>query len=98
MTDALPSHKEGDEILQDVAGPCCFAGDIIAHQRLLPRLEPGDYVVAHDTGAYYFSTPFYYNSLPPPAVHGYSSADGGVPTFEVVKRGQSLEEVLAIVG
>ncbi len=98
VLDADGNPKEGGEILQDVAGPCCFAGDIIAHQRLLPPLEPGDWVLAHDTGAYYFSTPFYYNSLPPPAVHGYGTDAAGAVAFETVKRGQTLDEVLAIVG
>jgi diaminopimelate decarboxylase len=50
---------------QDIAGPCCFAGDILAHQRELPLLEPGDHVLIHDTGGYYFSSPYVYNSLPP---------------------------------
>ena len=92
--DAEGNPKQGVETLQDVAGPCCFAGDIIAHQRLLPEIEPGDYVLAHDTGAYYFSTPFYYNSLPPPPVYGYS---GTQPGFEVIKRAQDMDEVLGIV-
>ena len=58
-----PKHDEPVE--QDVAGPCCFAGDILAHKRMLPLLEPNDYIVVHDTGGYYFSSPYFYNSLPP---------------------------------
>ncbi len=61
--------KSGNEELQDVAGPLCFAGDMIGTGRLLPLIEPGDYVVLHDTGAYYFSNPFYYNALCAPAVY-----------------------------
>ena len=56
--------KKGDVVAQDIAGPCCFAGDLVATERSLPRLEPGDLVMIHDTGGYYFSTPFFYNSLP----------------------------------
>ncbi|MFJ5834177.1 diaminopimelate decarboxylase [Streptomyces sp. NPDC093089] len=55
---------------QDVAGPLCFAGDVVAHERLLPELSEGDLVVLHDTGAYYFSAPWAYNSMPRPGVYG----------------------------
>lgn len=47
---------------QDIAGPCCFGGDIIAHERELPLVEQDDWVVAHDTGGYYLSAWSYYNS------------------------------------
>jgi diaminopimelate decarboxylase len=58
-----PKHTQ--HVAQDIAGPCCFAGDIIAHERELPLLEPDDHVLVHDTGGYYFSSPYIYNSLPP---------------------------------
>lgn len=70
--DAQARPKAGPIVAQDVAGPCCFAGDVIAHGRLMPLLEPGDWVMAQDTGAYYFSTPFHYNALPPVPVYGAS--------------------------
>lgn len=72
-TQARP--KSGPKVVQDVAGPCCFAGDVVAHARALPLLEPGDFVMLHDTAAYYFSTPFVYNSLPAIPVYGISGAD-----------------------
>lgn len=87
--------KRGEPVPQDVAGPCCFAGDIIAHQRRLPLLEPDDIVLAHDTGAYYFSTPFQYNSLPRPAVWGFTIGAGGRVEFEPVRAEETIEEVLA---
>ena len=61
--EGRPKHET--LVAQDIAGPCCFAGDILAHQRMLPLLEPGDHVLIHDTGGYYFSSPYIYNSLPP---------------------------------
>ena len=79
---------------QDVAGPCCFAGDIIASHRLLPLLEPGDWVLLHDTGAYYFSTPFVYNSLPRVAVHGFRLAGDGV-RFQLLRREETVAELVA---
>lgn len=63
--DACARPKYENMVEQDIAGPCCFAGDILAHQRPLPLLEPGDHVLIHDTGGYYFSSPYIYNSLPP---------------------------------
>lgn len=69
--DAAGKRKPGgNECHQDVAGPCCFAGDVVATNRLLPPMVQGDVVALLDTGAYYASTPFDYNSLPLPGVYG----------------------------
>lgn len=81
--------KKGERIAQDVAGPCCFAGDIVAHARPLPLLEPGDFVMLHDTGAYYFSTPFVYNSLPAIPVYGVSGNDDALKVEEL-QQGHAL--------
>lgn len=70
--------RGGVSAQQDVAGPCCFAGDMIAQRRELPVLEPGDVVGVLDTGAYYASTPFDYNSLPLPGVYGARHQSGAV--------------------
>lgn len=86
--------KAGPKVPQDVAGPCCFAGDIVASRRLLPLLEPEDWVLLHDTGAYYFSTPFVYNSLPRIAVHGFN-VQGDNVGFSMLRREESIAEVVA---
>lgn len=83
--------KNGRPVVQDVAGPCCFAGDLVATARELPLLEEGDLVALPDTGAYYFSTHFAYNSLPRPAVHGYS---GPGPAFRTLRPAQTLEDLV----
>ncbi|WP_019547095.1 hypothetical protein [Streptomyces sulphureus] len=95
--DAAGEPKAAAELVQDVAGPCCFAGDLVARGARLPELEPGDIVALYDTGAYYFSTPFQYNSLPRPAVHAFRQHAGGV-RFSLVRPAQRLEEVLAESG
>ncbi|NUP77205.1 MAG: diaminopimelate decarboxylase [Nonomuraea sp.] len=96
--DAAGDPKDGPLRAQDVAGPCCFAGDVVAHARELPELAEGDIVVLYDTGAYYFSTPWAYNSLPYPAVHGFTVApDGGVRLAEV-RAAQTLDEIAAASG
>jgi diaminopimelate decarboxylase len=39
----------------NLAGPLCFAGDIVVRNRELPKMHPEDYVVIHDTGGYTFA-------------------------------------------
>lgn len=79
----------------DVAGPCCFAGDLVARGRELPEIQPGDIVALLDTGAYYASTPFSYNSLPLPPVYGVELGSED-PCFDEVRRGESVaDRVLA---
>jgi diaminopimelate decarboxylase len=96
--DSSGRVKTGDQVLQDIAGPCCFAGDMIGTERKLPLIEPGDYVVLHDTGAYYFSNPYYYNSLPAPSVYAASQLSEDEVGFTIWRRQQTLEQMLAVVG
>ena len=96
--DSDGHEKVGNEVVQDVAGPCCFAGDMLGRDRLLPLIESGDYVMLHDTGAYYFSNPFYYNSLPASAVYGARVSATGSIEFDVWREQQSIDEMLAVLG
>ncbi|WP_103890616.1 type III PLP-dependent enzyme domain-containing protein [Actinacidiphila yanglinensis] len=96
--DAKGVEKGGEPVVQDVAGPCCFAGDLVAKGRSLPLLEPGDHVALLDTGAYYFSNHFAYNSLPRPAVYGYRVHPDGAVDFSPVRAAQTQEELLAESG
>ncbi|AEW94442.1 MULTISPECIES: type III PLP-dependent enzyme domain-containing protein [Streptomycetaceae] len=98
--DPLGRPKDGEPVVQDVAGPCCFAGDLVAEGRALPPLAEGDWVALPDTGAYYFSTPYQYNSIPRPGVHGYV-CDTDVPSgvrFGTVRAPQTLAGVVAESG
>ncbi|MCR6490257.1 diaminopimelate decarboxylase [Amycolatopsis sp. OK19-0408] len=96
--DAQGRPKTGLEVPQDIAGPLCFAGDLLAKERPLPLLEPGDLVVAHDTGAYYFGAHYAYNTLPRPAVHGFTVSAHGHVEFTPIRRAQSLAELVADAG
>ncbi|MEU0144727.1 diaminopimelate decarboxylase [Streptomyces sp. NPDC006288] len=89
--------RSGPQMVQDVAGPCCFAGDVVARARELPELREGDFVVLYDTGAYYFSTPWSYNSLPRPAVYGFAGESGAL-RFAPVRDAQTLDSVAAESG
>ncbi|MCQ4080493.1 diaminopimelate decarboxylase [Streptomyces sp. RB6PN25] len=98
--DAKGRPKSGEPVVQDVTGPCCFAGDIVAHRRELPLLAEGDLVALPDTGAYYFSTHYAYNSLPRPGIYGYDG-DANEPhgvRFTTVRAPQTLDEIVAESG
>ncbi|MBW8794729.1 MAG: diaminopimelate decarboxylase [Streptomyces sp.] len=96
--DAKGRPKEGAPVVQDVAGPACFAGDLLAEGRVLPPLEQGDIAAALDTGAYYFGSHYSYNSLARPGVYGFApDGDGGV-AFAVVREPQTVAEVVAESG
>jgi diaminopimelate decarboxylase len=98
VADASGKAKQGKEVLQDIAGPLCFAGDMLGTDRMLSEIEPGDYVVLHDTGAYYFSNPFFYNALAASAVYGAQIAEEGPVLFDVWRRQQTLDDTLAVIG
>ncbi|WP_418957426.1 diaminopimelate decarboxylase [Streptomyces tritici] len=95
--EAEGNPRTGPDVVQDVAGPACFAGDLLAAARPLPRLAPGDVVAVLDTGAYCFSSHYGYNSLPRPAVHGFTRTADGI-RFARVRAAQTLEELVAESG
>lgn len=90
--------KTGPDVVQDVAGPACFAGDLLAVGRAMPLLEQGDYAAALDTGAYYFAHHYAYNSLARPAVYGFVADEGGSVSFATVREAQRVEEIVAEAG
>ncbi|MFB6812124.1 diaminopimelate decarboxylase [Streptomyces sp. NPDC056387] len=96
--DAKGAPKTGPPVAQDIAGPACFAGDLLATGRELPELAPGDLIAVPDTGAYFFTAHYGYNSLPRPAVHGFTTAPSGAVRFTLVRPAQSLPELTAESG
>ncbi|MFE1461313.1 diaminopimelate decarboxylase [Streptomyces nigra] len=96
--DAKGRPKEGPDVVQDVAGPACFSGDLLAERASLPLLEQGDLAAALDTGAYYFAHHYAYNSLARPGVYGYAAGSDGEVAFATVREPQSVEEIVAESG
>ncbi|MCX5377995.1 diaminopimelate decarboxylase [Streptomyces sp. NBC_00091] len=97
--DAKGAPRTGVPVAQDIAGPACFAGDLLATARELPELAPGDVIAVPDTGAYFFTAHYGYNSLPRPAVHGFTAdGPGGAIRFALARPAQSLAEIVAEAG
>lgn len=99
VTGYLPSGEKrtvdnSELVTTDVAGPCCFAGDLICVNQLLPKLAVNDYVMVHDTGGYYFSNHFDYNSLPRVAVYAVSGTDDALQ-IECIRKADTVEDVLS---
>ncbi|MEW2620602.1 diaminopimelate decarboxylase [Streptomyces sp. NPDC048106] len=96
--DAEGRPKQGPEVVQDVAGPACFSGDLLAEGRALPLLEQGDHAAALDTGAYYFAHHYAYNSLARPGIYGFAPDGRGGVAFATVREPQTIAEVVAESG
>ncbi|MEU3840966.1 diaminopimelate decarboxylase [Streptomyces sp. NPDC028635] len=96
--DAKGRPKEGPAVVQDVAGPACFAGDLLAREQALPLLEQGDHAAALDTGAYYFAHHYAYNSLARPGIYGFAPEGEKGVAFAVVREPQTLAEIVAESG
>jgi diaminopimelate decarboxylase len=73
-----------------IAGPLCFAGDVIAKEILLPKAETGDYIIIHDVGAYTLSMWSRYNSRQMPKILGYFNNG---EEFVLLKERETLEKV-----
>ncbi|MGP3686479.1 diaminopimelate decarboxylase [Streptomyces sp. IBSNAI002] len=96
--DAKGAPKGGEPVAQDIAGPACFAGDLLASARELPLLAPGDLIGVPDTGAYFFTAHYGYNSLPRPAVHGFAVTPAGAVRFALARPSQTLPAIVAEAG
>ncbi|MGW1869569.1 diaminopimelate decarboxylase [Streptomyces mauvecolor] len=95
--DAKGRPKQGPAVAQDIAGPACFAGDLLAENRPLPLLDQGDYTGVLDTGAYYFAHHYSYNSLARPGIYGFTATADGVE-FATVRSPQSIADLVEEAG
>ena len=64
--EVLVANRAGGkpEEIYTIAGPICETGDILASDRMLPRIATGDLIAVLDTGAYGFAMSSQYNSRP----------------------------------
>lgn len=81
----LGDDGDSEPLSWDVAGPLCFAGDVIGRDVALPPLEAGDQLAIHDVGAYSMSMWSRHCSRAMPAVIGVD-ADGTMTTLLAPER------------
>ena len=74
VLDRLGNPKPGPTHPLTIAGPLCFAGDCLARDVPLPAVEPGDWLVIRDVGAYTLSLWSRHCNRGIPAVIGYDPA------------------------
>jgi diaminopimelate decarboxylase len=74
-----------------LAGPLCFAGDILAENLWLPRVEEGDWIILHDSGAYTLSLWSRHCNRGLPPVFGYTDRP---LNFHLLYRGEQPEDVV----
>uniref|UniRef100_A0A7S1TVZ8 Diaminopimelate decarboxylase n=1 Tax=Phaeomonas parva TaxID=124430 RepID=A0A7S1TVZ8_9STRA len=105
--DARGARKVQGVTSVDIAGPLCFAGDIVSPNTELPSLEVSDIVVLEEAGGNCLSMATSHCSRRRPPVYGYrmsgddgAAADGfGVAdgfTFELISAGQSYDQTLSV--
>lgn len=91
----LPLHFQSrasvSNLQSDVVGPICESADVLAHDRDLPELKPGDALALMDAGAYGFSMASNYNAQPRPAE---VLVDGG--QVRLIRRRETFEDMLAL--
>lgn len=83
--------RPGMQTAHDIVGPVCESSDVFGRDRLMPRLDPGDFVAVLDVGAYGSAMASNYNRRPLPAE---VLIDGG--QWRVVRRRQTVDDMLAL--
>lgn len=87
--EIVPLHPKGEaRICSDVVGPICESGDTFCKNRMLPKVQSGDYLAILSAGAYAFVMASNYNTRPLPAevmVKG--------KCFEVIRERQSPDSL-----
>ena len=91
VLDPAGNPRRGNEETVDVVGPLCENNDKFAKQRLLPKVEIGDIIVQHDTGAHSPAMGGNYNGWTRPQellLH----TDGSV---ELIRRAETMDVLFA---
>ena len=89
----MGKENEPCDHMYDVTGSLCENCDKFAVDRMLPRIDRGDLLVIHDTGAHGHAMGYNYNGKLRSAELLLKS-DGGV---ELLRRAETLEDYFATV-
>lgn len=87
--------KNGPKSPSTIAGPLCFAGDILTRHYPLPAMEEGDYVAIGDVGAYTVSLWSRHCSRGIPLILGHK---GTPPTFVVLRERETALDLVRYWG
>jgi diaminopimelate decarboxylase len=75
-----------------VAGPLCFAGDIVARNVMLPPIQAGDWILIRDVGAYTLSMWSRHCSRAIPIVLGYEP--GRKNPLRVLRKSETVDDIV----
>ncbi|MBW6508243.1 MAG: diaminopimelate decarboxylase [Desulfuromonadales bacterium] len=89
--EVIGKESEPADQVYDIVGSLCENNDKFAIQRQFPRIEEGDILAIHDTGAHGHAMGFQYNArLRPQEL--LLKADGSV---ELIRRAETIDDYLA---
>lgn len=91
ILDETGKPRTGTPGLWTVAGPLCFAGDILGREIPLPPVHVGDWLVYHDIGAYTLAMWSRHCSRAIPAVLGW---EGDGQPMKVLRKRETAEDVV----
>jgi diaminopimelate decarboxylase len=94
VVTAQGKTKSGPLRPTTIAGPLCFAGDIIARDVLLPPIETGDWILIRDVGAYTLSMWSRHCSRGIPAVLGYEP--GHKNPLRVLRKPETVDDIVRL--
>ncbi len=83
--------REGEPVMVNVVGPVCETGDTLARGRVLPPVQPGDYLAILQAGAYGFAMSSNYNGRLRPAeclVNGHE--------WDIIRPRQTWRDLISI--
>jgi len=89
IAEVVPKRRRSINV--DVVGPICESSDFLAQDRLLPGVQPGEYLAVFSAGAYGFSMSSQYNSRPRAAeilVDGKRAA--------LIRRRETYDDLIAL--
>jgi diaminopimelate decarboxylase len=87
----LGRDPDAPAVATDVVGPICESADVLARDRALPPLGPGEGLAILDTGAYGFSMASNYNAQPRPAEVLVDGAE-----VRIIRRRERYDDLVAL--